>query len=171
MDLNLLCIIGKKLIGAIKKIHTLGVCHRDVKPENIIISDEKEIMLIDFGLATGIKNNDILNYYCGTKKYSSANWHQFTKVEQNQALDNRIPGKWDDLESALYTLIFCWTGHLDWEGSSLYYAKMKLLQNPSYLPLPLQRMASYIYNNYYVNLNDINYMELETIFIHDKEEF
>jgi len=89
-------------------------------------------------------------------------------VEHN---GDRMPGTWDDLESLLYTLIFCWRGYLNWNFSgSLYNAKIELLQNPSNLPLPLQRMASYIYSNSYLNQKNINYEELESI-LNNAEEF
>ena len=33
-------------------MHSKGVCHRDIKPDNIMINEEtKKIKLIDFGIA------------------------------------------------------------------------------------------------------------------------
>jgi len=161
MELNTICIIGKQLIEALKLIHSKNVCHRDITPMNIIFIDEIQVLLIDFGFATGI-NFRTLDCYCGTKKYVSANWHMFVK-----RMSHRIPGIWDDLESLFYTLIFCWRGHLNWKlnNSSHYCAKIELLQNPSNLPVPLRRMASYIYSNSYLSLKEINYEELESIFL------
>jgi serine/threonine protein kinase len=41
----------KKLFGALCHMHAQGVVHRDVKPENIMLSENDELKLIDFGLS------------------------------------------------------------------------------------------------------------------------
>ena len=43
--------IGLQLIDALKAAHTEGIVHRDVKPENVMISAEGRVVLTDFGLA------------------------------------------------------------------------------------------------------------------------
>lgn len=40
-----------KLLGAVDFIHTSGVLHRDISPDNILINEENEPILIDFGAA------------------------------------------------------------------------------------------------------------------------
>ncbi|MBN2070398.1 MAG: protein kinase [Candidatus Krumholzibacteriota bacterium] len=39
------------LLSAMKKLHDAGVIHRDLKPENIIVSPDKKLKLMDFGIA------------------------------------------------------------------------------------------------------------------------
>ena len=43
--------IGLQLIDALKVAHNEGIIHRDVKPENVMISAEGRVVLTDFGLA------------------------------------------------------------------------------------------------------------------------
>ncbi|ELP94977.1 calcium-dependent protein kinase, putative [Entamoeba invadens IP1] len=64
--------VGYQLARTLYYLHSNGICHRDVKPENILISDEKElnIKLIDFGLAKNFRDEG-LNTPCGTALYAA----------------------------------------------------------------------------------------------------
>ena len=41
----------EKLLRAINHCHAHGIAHRDIKPENILVGNDNEIKLIDFGLS------------------------------------------------------------------------------------------------------------------------
>lgn len=43
--------IMQKIFEALNHIHSIGIVHRDMKPENIMINESGEPKLIDFGLA------------------------------------------------------------------------------------------------------------------------
>ena len=45
------CRIFRQVLVAVDACHALGVAHRDLKPENMLIDDESNIKLIDFGLS------------------------------------------------------------------------------------------------------------------------
>lgn len=65
--------IARQVLGALAYAHRLGVVHQDIKPANIMISEDKNVKLTDFGIATlqdelpGISTDVVV----GTPKYIS----------------------------------------------------------------------------------------------------
>ena len=43
--------IIEQVLGALSHAHSMGVIHRDIKPQNIMISDDGSIKVMDFGIA------------------------------------------------------------------------------------------------------------------------
>ncbi len=44
----------RPVLGGLAVAHHAGLVHRDIKPENILISDEGEVKIVDFGLVRAV---------------------------------------------------------------------------------------------------------------------
>ncbi|XP_073783950.1 serine/threonine-protein kinase pim-3-like isoform X1 [Danio rerio] len=63
-----------QLIAALKHCESRGVLHRDVKPENLLISTEsQDIKLLDFGCGDLLKRS-AYKYFAGTIQYAPPEW-------------------------------------------------------------------------------------------------
>ena len=63
--------IFKQLVQAIVYIHELGIAHRDIKLENVVVNEDEKVKLVDFGFARKIVNNEKMEDICGTPNYMS----------------------------------------------------------------------------------------------------
>lgn len=104
--------IALKVLKVIKRIHVLGVLHRDIKPQNILYGlgrHRHDLYLVDFGLAkvfpdlTEKKNGRRPSRFIGTRLFSSAN--AFAGNEQSYS---------DDLEGLCIVLIWLIKQDLPW---------------------------------------------------------
>ena len=50
-------------------MHSERICHRDIKLENILISDRGRVKIIDFGFSFHCEDNQKLKVFCGTSSY------------------------------------------------------------------------------------------------------
>ena len=62
-----------KILDAMEYVRERGLVHRDIKPSNIIVKPNKEICVIDFGIAKDIHSNGMTTGRCvlGTNGYMS----------------------------------------------------------------------------------------------------
>ncbi|KAG0343290.1 hypothetical protein BG000_000009 [Podila horticola] len=61
--------IFQQICEAVNYLHQHGIVHRDIKSENVMVTDDGRIKLIDFGLARTTSSNEVLRNRCGTRAY------------------------------------------------------------------------------------------------------
>lgn len=71
--------IFQELIDALIYIHGMEICHRDIKPDNILLTNGRKIKLIDFGFAIKYNSEDFLSDPLGTPPYACPEIHKSNK--------------------------------------------------------------------------------------------
>lgn len=91
----------KPLLGSIQKIHEKGIIHRDISVDNLMITKEGKIKLIDFGAASILNQNQGEAHTVLIKR-------GYAPIEQYRAEEKL--GTWTDIYSLCATIYFMITG-------------------------------------------------------------
>ena len=60
-----------QLINGVEYIHSQGIAHRDLKPENLLLTEDKILKIIDFGLSHEFEEEEFLKTKCGSPSYAA----------------------------------------------------------------------------------------------------
>lgn len=119
--------VTKQLCLGLSSVHKIGILHRDIKAENVIIEPSGNLKLMDFGIARTLKKSEIhkldKGMFVGTPNYASP--EQIRGDELNEASDIYSLG-------ILITEIF--TGKSPIVGDSVKEICMAHITQPPILP-------------------------------------
>lgn len=108
-----------QLIDAIEYIHSKGVCHLDIKPDNVLLDENYCLKLADFGLAMELGQKKCLKGVAGTSFYLSPEMHLDLKYDAYQA----------DLFALGVTLFTMVSGIMPFQKAKLEDSYYKLIAN------------------------------------------
>ena len=122
--------------------HNHGIVHRDVKPQNIIISTDGKVKVTDFGIARAASSNTISSNVMGSVHYSSP---------------EQVRGGYSDERSDIYslgiTLYEMVTGRVPFDGDTTVAIAIKHLQEEMVPPTLTQRIFPTVWNRLFINVH------------------
>lgn len=109
--------IAIQMCTGIGAAHAANIIHRDIKPQNVIISRDGKVKVTDFGIAKAVTSNTISTNAMGSVHYTSP---------------EQARGGFSDAKSDIYsigiTLYEMATGQVPFDGDSTVAVAMKHLQ-------------------------------------------
>lgn len=103
----------------LSQMHKHGIIHRDISPGNIMITDDNDVYLIDFGTATSIVDKSLRNVFSFSHK----------GLDAPERINEDLLGPGTDIYSLCATVIYLISG----EGMPLYSERLKYDIMPSLL--------------------------------------
>lgn len=107
--------LAQRLLRAVGMLHRRNILHRDIKPENLLLGDDGELRVLDFGLAycPGLTAT-ITEHVAGTPSFIAP-----------EAFAGALPAASQDLYATGVTLYFLLTGHYP-------YGEIEAFQQPRF---------------------------------------
>ncbi len=117
--------IAIQVAMGLEAAHNNGIIHRDIKPQNIMISKEGKVKVTDFGIAKAATSNTITSNVMGSVHYTSP---------------EQARGGYSDAKSDIYslgiTLFEMLTGRVPFNGDTTVAIAIKHIQED--LPSPVE---------------------------------
>jgi eukaryotic-like serine/threonine-protein kinase len=109
-------LVARQVCEGLAEAHRLGVVHRDLKPQNIMIDREGNVRIMDFGIARSLKVKGLTGagVVVGTPEYMSP------EQIEGQEVDSR-----SDIYSLGIILYEMMTGHVPFEGETFLSIAVK----------------------------------------------
>lgn len=116
-----------KLLDVLAAAHEKGIVHRDLKPDNVFVTHEGDLKVLDFGIA---RMRDVQASAKMTKTGNAMGTPAFMPPEQALGEWNRVDGR-SDLWAVGATMFTMTTGRLVHNGDTLNQLLLKAMTHPA----------------------------------------
>ena len=146
----------KNILSAVNQLHNYGIVHRDLKPDNILITDDGKIKIIDYGLAKLIDFSSI------TRTGDNIGSPMFMSPEQ--IVDSKHITFRSDIYSLGVILYLMFTKSYPYDVTSLEELIYKIINIPIIPPSERNNnLSQYIEKIIYKSLSKKDYNRYQTI--------
>ncbi|KAL9238544.1 hypothetical protein vseg_012948 [Gypsophila vaccaria] len=129
----------QQLISAVDYCHSRGVSHRDLKPENLLLDENENLKVTDFGLSAlpeHLRHDGMLHTKCGTPAYVAP------EVLRKKGYDGPKADIWS-CGVILYALI---SGYLPFQDANVMNMYRKVFKGeydfPPWFPIEAKKLVS-----------------------------
>ncbi|KAK7204219.1 kinase-like domain-containing protein [Myxozyma melibiosi] len=124
LDEPLAKVVTRQVLQALMYVHGLGISHRDIKPDNILLSkpgkqtpETVNVKVTDFGLAKLAESGTVLRTFCGTMSYLAPEvikTREAAKTERKSAFYSNAVDMWS-VGCMVYVIL---TGYCPFSGAT-----------------------------------------------------
>ena len=103
----------EQILSGVEYIHKLNFVHRDLKPENLLLDENMNIKIVDFGLSNIFQDQEMLKTACGSPCYAAP----------EMVAGKKYVPSWVDIWSCgiiLYAMVWGYLPFEDPDTSKLY---------------------------------------------------
>jgi serine/threonine protein kinase len=123
-------------VDAVSYIHSRNICHRDIKLENILLDDQHNVKLCDFGFCCTQSPNVLLTSHCGSLFYAAP------EIVGNEEYD----GKKTDIWAMGVVLYAMCSGNMPWSSGDVIHLFAEIQNDdvaiPYFFSLALTRLIA-----------------------------
>ncbi|XP_071843197.1 serine/threonine-protein kinase SIK3-like isoform X2 [Apostichopus japonicus] len=116
--------IFKQICAAVHFCHSLTVVHRDLKAENLLLDENNNVKIADFGFSNFFKEGQFLKTWCGSPPYAAP------ELFEGKEYNGPKADVWS-LGVVLYVLV---SGALPFDGKTLHSLRGRVLSGQFRVP-------------------------------------